>query len=149
MTEIDPLLARRSTLPPPSVAAVRPTPAPTATVRRPRRRHPAKGSRIAAAGLGVSTMFGLVATMGIAAASANSAAAPADVTPAAPTIQPTAGTSAPPATPAPPSTTPAPTGAPVAPPVALTVRPEVRVIAPVQQQVQAAPTPAATTSGSH
>lgn len=40
-----------------------------ATRRRPRRRHPALGTRIAVTGLSTTTMFGIVAALGVAGAS--------------------------------------------------------------------------------
>jgi hypothetical protein len=157
MTDFDPLLARH-TLPPPSLATAQSMP--TTPARRPparhRRRHAAKGARIAAAGLGVSTMFGLVASMGIANAftAEATAVAPPATTPAA--LTPTG-----PATPASTAPTPAATTPPTvaettAPstslaPVTLTARPEVRVITAPAAATPApapAPTPAATTSGS-
>lgn len=102
-----------------------------------RRRHPAQGARIAAAGLGATTLLGLVGAMaldrpaGSAATPAPSTAAPRVVVvvhrpgvpdAVAPSVAPQAGDRA--ATP-------------------LTARPTVRPAAP------AARTPAASTSGSH
>lgn len=46
------------------------------TRRRPRRRHPATGSRIAATALGATTMFGLVGIMGYAEQASTSPAPP-------------------------------------------------------------------------
>jgi hypothetical protein len=129
------------------------------TVARPRRGHPAVGARIVAAGLGVSTMFGLVASMGIASATADGGAADDQ-----PSTEPVAG--APgvmPASVALPGTAPAITSPVTATagssqpsvtpaPVTLTARPDVRVITPPATQSSAAPAspaPAATTSGSH
>lgn len=141
----DPLLTR---------PVVRPTP----ERRAHRRRHPAQGARIVAAGLGISTMFGLVATMGIAQATASTATS-APVLVATPTPPPppppsavTAPTSLP--TPAPtstpdPVTTVAPTPAPSTGPIVLTARPQVRVVQPAPTaQAAPPPAPAATTSGS-
>jgi hypothetical protein len=168
MTDFDPLLGRRP-LPPPALPVTSTTtpatrPATSRTSRpaeRSRRRHPALGARIAAAGIGVSTMLGLVASMGIASALADQGA-----TEVVPSTAPLANTPAPGvviAAPAPAITAPAAPAAPATPaapaapaagssqaavvpaPVTLTARPEVRVVTP---QAPAAPAPAATTSGS-
>jgi hypothetical protein len=128
------------------------------TTARPRRGHPAVGARIVAAGLGVSTMLGLVASMGIASATADGGAAGVQ-----PSTEPLAGASgatstgvALPST-APSITSPAtaaegsPQASAVPAPVTLTARPDVRVITPPATQTAAAPAspaPAATTSGS-
>ncbi|HEX4981180.1 MAG TPA: hypothetical protein VFV63_05755 [Ilumatobacteraceae bacterium] len=122
------------------------------TARRRSRPHPAIGARVGAAGLGLVTMFGLVAGMGFAQSSTASGApapvvaAPAEVivvihrTPAS-TISPTdATTSTAAASSAPLSTAAAPTAAA---PIALTARPVVRA-APAQSNAA----PAARTNGS-
>ena len=120
------------------------------TPRRRSRPHPAIGARVGAAGLGLVTMFGLVAGMGFAQSSTASGA-PVVAAPAAPakvfvvihrpptgTISPTdATTSIAAAASAPPTT--------AAAPIALTARPVVRAAAPAQSN--AAPT--AKTNGSH
>ena len=132
MTDIDPLV-------------VRPTPrraTPPSQPQRRRRRHPATGARIVAAGLGASTLFGLVATMGIAQVRAESTpsstgatlAPVSPITPTAPlTIVPVA------------VLTPTPASAPVGA-IVLQARPDVRVVTPA---AAAAPAPVATTSGSN
>lgn len=133
-----------------------------------RRPHKAAGARVAAAGLGMTTMFGLVAAMGYAEASTDSTSAQAPT--------PTPASTAPPpvvvvvrrspATPAesiPTESVPADsapvTTAPSAP-VQLTARPDVRVITPAPTRSSPrsssptaaapapAPAPAASTSGS-
>ena len=173
MTDIDPLLGR--TLPPPSgppqppfVPSARSTTElpvrATARTTRPRRRHPAIGGRIVAAGLGATTMFGLIAVMGVAQAASSSTTS----TPAVDTSIPLAPlptiTPVPTVTPAPAATSapvvaapdpnvaaaqaaPAPTvvAAPAAP-IVLQARPDVQVVTPAP--AQAAPAPVATTSGS-
>ncbi len=158
MTEFDPLL-NRPPLPPP---AGRPTPANStpAPVRRPRRRHAARGSRIASAGLGVTTMLGLVASMGVANAVADDAASTSAATtplPTAATSPTIPGSTAPTATLPPATEATTPTPAPVTTdlaPVTLTARPEVRVVTPAPAAAAAptaaapAPAPAATTRGS-
>ncbi len=172
MTDIDPLLDR--TLPPPSgppqppfVPSARSTTEPTARAAarttqpraRARRRHPAAGGRIVAAGLGATTMFGLIAVMGVAqAASSSTTSTPAVDSPITltplPTIAPAAATPAPTLAPAP---TVAPVGTPdpsvvtgqastVPAPIVLQARPDVQVVTPAP--AQAAPAPVATTSGS-
>jgi hypothetical protein len=148
MTDIDPLIQRHTTAP---------VDGRTGPSRRKRRRHPAKGARIVAAGLGASTMFGLVAAMGIASAAANSSqAATTPVNPAQGAIVPntvTPGTVTPgtvlPSTVTPdtvaPNTgqAPAPSG-----PIVLQARPQVSVVNPTPAPAAAAPAPAAVTSGS-
>jgi hypothetical protein len=154
MTDIDPLIQRHTT-----TARVA---GPTSPSRRKRRRHPAKGARIVAAGLGASTMFGLVAAMGIASAAANSSqAATSPVnTPVNPAQAATVPNTVAPNTVAPnteapntvapnavaPNTgqTPAPSG-----PIVLQARPQVSVVNPTPAPAAApAPAPAAVTSGS-
>ncbi len=71
MTDIDPLIQRHR-IAQHNTAQVAGQASPR---RRKRRRHPAAGARIVAAGLGASTMFGLVAAMGIASATADSSQA--------------------------------------------------------------------------
>jgi hypothetical protein len=153
MTDIDPLIQRHTTAP---------VDGRTGPSRRKRRRHPAKGARIVAAGLGASTMFGLVAAMGIASAAANSSqAATTPVNPAQGAIVPNTVTPGPvtPGTVTPgtvlPSTVtpdtvapnigqaPAPSG-----PIVLQARPQVSVVNPTPAPAAAAPAPAAVTSGS-
>lgn len=145
MTDIDPLL--RWTFPPPSgppqpllVPVARPATAQSARTAaratRPRRRHPATGGRIIAAGLGAATMFGLIAAMGVAQASTTSTPA----SDASVALEPL------------PTITPAPTAAttastPMLPtPIVLQSRPEIQVVTPTAARV--APAPIATTSGS-
>lgn len=154
MTDIDPLLDQ--TLPPPRPRS-QPPRQPSRTAR-PRRRHPARGARIAAVGLGATTMFGIVASMGITNALAAQAPAPgtvgdglvsAPVVPIA-TRAPVTVASTTTQIPAPPVVTPAaPAAAPqilipptTAAPVAVQPQQQVRVVLP-------APTPVAKTSGSH
>lgn len=146
MTDLDPLLARRP-LPPPATRTA-PQPAPTARAStRPRRRHPALGGRIVAAGIGVSTMLGLVASMGIASATADDG-----TTGAEPVTAPLADAPTAPPVVTVPNTTPATAAdrsAPAPAPVTLTARPDVRVVAPpVVQSAAPAPAPVATTRGS-
>ena len=115
------------------------------TTATPPRRRPATGAKVAAAGLGMATMLGLVGAMGYAARSTTTDTQPV-VTPAPqivvvvhqnpPTASPTADA---PATPA--SSSGAATTAPPAAPIALTARPVVR-------QAPAGQTPIATTHGS-
>jgi hypothetical protein len=101
-------------------------------------------------GLGASTMFGLVATMGVAQLQAESTtsstgAAVATVSPPAPATPATPLTIVPvPALPAVPASTPA--GA-----IVLQARPDVRVVAPAANVAAPAPAPApvATTRGSN
>ena len=133
-----------------------------------RRPHKAAGARVAAAGLGMTTMFGLVAAMGYAEASANttSAQAPAPVpasTAPPPVVVvvhrgPVAPAESVPAESVPAAST--PSTAPPSAPVQLTARPDVRVITPAPTRSAsrsasptaaapgAAPAPAASTSGS-
>lgn len=135
MTDIDPLIQR------PRVAGQ------ASPSRRKRRRHPAKGARIVAAGLGASTMFGLVAALGIASAAANSSqAATTPVIPAQGAIVPNTVT---PDTVAPNTVTPN-TGQAPAPsgPIVLQARPQVSVVNPTPAPAAPAPAPAAVTSGS-
>ena len=138
-----------------------------------RRPHKAAGARVAAAGLGVTTMFGLVAAMGYAQASAdatsealavpttNSTPSPSVVVvvrrnPVAPTEDALPDSAPATSTPA---TAPEAVAAP--PPVLLTARPDVRVITPAPTRsasssgspaaaapAPSAPAPAASTSGS-
>ena len=100
------------------------------------RRHPAQRARIATAGIGVSAMFGIVASMGIASCgrreSADSAAHAATERPDADNSSDHAPTTT---TPTATASTPAPSDetAPAittAAPVVLTARPEVRVVTP-------------------
>ena len=168
MTDIDPLLGR--TLPPPSgppqppfVPSTTTEPPARATARttpprsRARRRHPAAGGRIVAAGLGATTMFGLIAVMGVAQAASSSTTStpaidgPISLTPL-PTIVPTIA----PAPTIAPTPTVAPVGTPdpgvvtgqaaVPAPIVLQARPDVQVVTPAP--AQQAPAPVATTSGS-
>jgi len=121
-------------------------PVPSAPRRR-SRPHPAIGARVGAAGLGLVTMFGLVAGMGFAQWSTASgapvpvAAAPAKVVvvihrPPTGTISPTDATTSVAAATSAPATT-------AAAPIALTARPVVRA-APAQSHAA----PAARTNGS-
>lgn len=109
------------------------------------RRHPAKGARIAAAGLGMTTMLGLVGVMGYATPSTSAATQPAPTpaprivivvhqNPGTTSTDPGALTAS--ATNAGASTNPS-----AAAPIALTARPVVR-------QAPAAQTPIAKTHGS-
>jgi hypothetical protein len=142
MTDIDPLIRQHPT----TTARVAGQPSPS---RRKRRRHPAKGARIVAAGLGASTMFGLVAAMGIASAAANSSQAAA--TPPTAPLNAAQGATIPdliaPSTVAPSTVepnagqVPAPSG-----PIVLQARPQVSVVNPTP--AAPAPAPAAVTSGS-
>lgn len=120
--------------------------------RHRRRRHPAVGARIAAAGVGLSTMLGLVAVMGIANAAADQGAADAVPSTASLTLSPTPGVVH---TDPVPVITASPTpvgGSPQAvvdpAPVTLTARPDVRVVTPQVTPAPAAPAPASTTHGS-
>jgi len=139
---VDPLLRT----PVPRAAGARP-PVKPPTRRSGRRRHPARGARIAATGLGLTTMFGLVAAMGIAAVDGASATAPPDSVPT-PVLQNQPAAPAPAATPAAPTPVPAAPAAPTAGPTVLTARPDVRVITPQAPTASPAPAPAATTRGS-
>jgi hypothetical protein len=165
MTDIDPLLGR--SMPPPSPRSpgrVEPTrstrPGLSRSTAAPRKRHPAQGARRLAAGLGATTMFGIVASMGITNAfaaqstdpstlSVGLVTAPAIATPAPVTVAPTTAAIPVPQVVAPVAPSPTPIAAPeptspptTAAPVVVTTQPQVRVIAP-------APAPVATTSGSH
>jgi hypothetical protein len=159
MTDIDPLIQRHTTTQNTTTQNTT-TQRTTARVagqaspsRRKRRRHPAAGARIVAAGLGASTMFGLVAAMGIASAAADSsqaattpvnaaqaATAPNTVTPGTVTPGTVAPTTVTPSTVAPNTVAPAPSG-----PIVLQARPQVSVVNPTPAP---APAPAAVTSGS-
>ena len=154
MTDIDPLIQRHTTTHTthaPRVAG--PTQLPS---RRKRRRHPAKGARIVAAGLGASTMFGLVAAMGIASAAANSSQAA--TTPVARTGERRPGATVPntvtpgtvaPNTVAPNTVAPNAGQAPASSgPIVLQARPQVSVVTPTPAPAAPAPAPAAVTSGS-
>lgn len=103
--------------------------------KRPRR-HPARGSRIAATGLGLTTMLGIVGAMGYAHGASTPAAAPTSVAPPqVVVVVHRSGTAAG-------TETTSPTEG-VRPAQALTARPTVRPAAPAAQ------TPAASTRGSH
>lgn len=136
-----------------------------ASSRRGRRRHPAAHSRIAAVGVGATSLFGLVAAMGVAdalepapAPAAPSVASPPANTPAGAVVvvvhhtaspaAPLDETAAAPATE--PATDAAPHAAPAPTPVVLSARPEVQVVAPrpAAAPAPAAPAPTARTSGS-
>lgn len=102
-----------------------------------KRRHPAQGARIAAAGLGATTMLGLVGFMGYSARPTAAAAAPPAAAPAAQpqvvvVVHPAGGAD------------PVATTVAATPPAAttLTARPTVRQASPQAQQ------PAASTRGS-
>ncbi len=140
------------------IARLQRTPAPVSSARR-RRRHPAQRSRIVAASLGATTMFGIVTALGVS----NAAATPAAVPVAPSQVGQPAGVAAAPAdtsttTVAPvPTDTPAPeTVPPTLPAVTvLTPAPVIQVVAPTPQPVATAapqpaprPAPVATTSGS-
>jgi hypothetical protein len=121
---------------------------------RARRRRPAAGARIVAAGAGTTAMLGIVAAMGFSAGASN-ASAPVIVgdTPSAmPAVNAPVTTA--PATTAPAATTVPPVapgnGAAPAAPTVLDARPQVRVVAPppAQPTPRAAPAPVATTRGS-
>ena len=159
MTDFDPLVRR--TFPPPAgppqppfvpaarSATTEPTRA-TARTTRPRRRHPATGGRIIAAGLGATTMFGLIAAMGVAKASSttNTPTTEGSITLAplptiTPTIAPVVGTPDPSVAAAPAADAPTAT---VPTPIVLRARPDVQVVTPTP--AQSAPAPIATTSGS-
>ena len=166
LARVEQLRQRRSAgpgrLPPPDVAtASASSPSPTRSEsgrrqRRARRRHPALGGRIAAAGLGATTMLGLVTMLGFAGGSAAESPQPTVAPPApaqpikivihrspAAAATPNTTTTATPAEP----TAAAPTG-----PIELTANPVVRTItvqAPAAAQPSApAPQPTATTNGS-
>ncbi len=160
MTDIDPLIQRT----PPRTHHAHTTArvaGQTSPSRRKRRRHPATGARIVAAGLGASTMFGLVAAMGIASAAANSSQAatspvnapanPAQAATVPNTVTPgtvTPGTVAP-NTVAPNTVAPNTGQAPAASgPIVLQARPQVSVVNPTPAPAAPAPAPAAVTSGS-
>jgi hypothetical protein len=145
MTDIDPLIQRHTT-----TARVA---GPTSPSRRKRRRHPAKGARIVAAGLGASTMFGLVAAMGIASAAANSSQAA--ISPVDTPVNPAQAATVPNTVTVSPSTVAPSTVAPnagqaLAPsgPIVLQARPQVSVVTPTPAPAAPAPAPAAVTSGS-
>ena len=121
-----------------STAARKPRVAERTKGRSPRRRHPAQGARIAAAGLGATTMLGLVGFMGYSAHPAPAGATPPAGTPA---TKPQVVVVVHPAGASDPVTTtvgPSPAGA-----TTLTARPTVR---PASPQAQA---PAASTRGSN
>ncbi len=104
----------------------------------PVRRSAAQGSKIAATGLGLATMFGLVAAMGYAsAASASTPPAPAQPAQVTVVIHPANGTAPPAAV----SGTPGVVAANPSRPIVLTAQPIVR-------QAPASPAPAAKTNGS-
>lgn len=115
----------------------------------PVRRHPAQGARIAAGGLALASMFGIVGAMGFANRSTSAAPSAVVPTPAPQVVvvihrtsQSDASSTIAPATPASATgLTPGPTVAAPAAPTPLTAQ-------PVIQQAPAAPTPIATTSGS-
>jgi hypothetical protein len=115
-----------------------PSPIPRTTNRR-TRQHPAIGARVGAAGLGLVTMFGLVAGMGLAQGSTASgapvpaAAAPAEVVVVIHRASTTSATDAP---------TPVATAAAASAPITLTARPTVKAASPSQS------TPTAKTNGS-
>jgi hypothetical protein len=133
-----------------------------------RRPHKAAGARVAAAGLGMTTMFGLVAAMGYAEASTGTTSAqaptpiPASTAPPQVVVvmrrTPVTPTETVPAESVPAAS--APVTAPPSAPVQLTARPDVRVITPAPTRSPsrpasptaaapaAAPAPAASTSGS-
>ena len=129
-----PLVPSATGLGAPTVAAPR-------TTSRRSRRHPAIGARIGAAGLGLVTMFGLVATMGLAQPSAATSApelavaAPAEVV----VVIHRTGTASPTD-----ATTSVATANPTSAPITLTARPTVKAAAPAQAQAA----PAARTNGS-
>ncbi len=102
-----------------------------------KRRHPAQGARIAAAGLGATTMLGLVGFMGYSARPTDAAPTPPAAAPAA---QPQVVVVVHPAGGADPFSTPVAAASPAA--TALTARPTVRQASPQGQQ------PAASTRGS-
>lgn len=118
-----------------------PRPAPRRVTPTPskRRRHPAAGARIVAAGLGASTLFGLVATMGIAQVRAEST--PTSNAQTTPPVAPTAPLTIVPVA----ALTPAPAIAPAGA-IVLQARPDVRVVTPAPVF---APAPVATTRGSN
>jgi hypothetical protein len=122
--------------------STRDAPVPPARNRR-SRAHPAIGARIGAAGVGLATLFGLVATMTFAQRStATSVPAPAVAVPAQVvvvihrTATGASGATAPTAV-VPPDRIPSS-------PIVLTARPTVKVVAPAQSQAA----PAARTNGS-
>jgi len=106
------------------------------------RRSAAQGSKIAAAGFGLATMFGLVAAMGYASAASASVPPPSSVAPAqvVVVIHPADGTAATGATAVVPGTSGAVAATP-SQPIALTAQPTVR-------QAPASPAPVAKTNGS-
>ena len=127
-------------------AASGPSPAPA---RRPRRRHPALGSRIAVTGISAATMFGIVAVIGAGAGQDSTGTDETALTPSSTVTVPPVTTTVP--------TTPVPTTEPVPvtelsnEPIQLTAEPDVRVVetpeasaAPAQQD----PVPEASTNGS-
>jgi hypothetical protein len=152
MTDIDPLIQRHTTTQRTASQHTRARVAGQASPsRRKRRRHPASGARIVAAGLGASTMFGLIAAMGIASAAANSSQAattPANA-PANPAQAATVPNTVTPGTVAPNTVAPNAGQAPAATgPIVLQARPQVSVVNPAPAPAAPAPAPAAVTSGS-
>lgn len=99
---------------------------------RPRRPHPARGGRIAAAGLGIATTLGLVGLMGLLSQRASNEPSPAATAPATLPLKSVSGVVS--------------TGAISAPPFARTAQPIVRQ-AP-SAPTGADPTPIAQTNGS-
>jgi hypothetical protein len=139
MTDIDPLVGR-------------PTPRRVASPPSRRRRHPATGARIVALGVGASTMFGLVATMGIAQVRAQSTPTSADAVTTVPPAPPTAPLTIVPVPDLAPvaATTPrAGTATAPAAPIVLQARPDVRVVPPAAAAPVAAAPAVATTRGSN
>lgn len=156
LARIEQIMQRRSAgrqrsaeLPPPPPTS----PAPTARGARPRRRHHALGSRIVAAGLGATTMFGILTALGRATpASSTDTQVPHGPAPAPQPIRivihrvPTTVADQPAVAPA---IDQVEAVAPTAPgaPIELTAEPVVRTIT-VESAPAPRPAPVATTSGS-
>lgn len=126
----------RATETPAALSSTQGVAATDGSARRPRRRHPALGSRIAATGLSAATMFGIVAALGV-----QTPPAVADTSPP-PAVETNVVTVDPQAA-SPPAVT---VGELTDQPIQLTATPVVRAAQPASAPTQAAPV--ARTNGS-